>query len=129
MIRLPDEIFHEIFSFLFHKQHLFFLKGLKLHLHDYAIFNSAILHRQKLILTFLRKTYLWRLKIHTNIVNSYGNGATSIYEIKFEHSLKDLIKIKQAYCTFSKKYMTLEFITDNLKKSKKVLENIKCNYN
>jgi len=125
MITLPDEIFNEIFSFLFNKKHLFLLKGLKLHLYDYYIFNKVILNRQQLILNFLRKTHFWRLNIHTNTVDSDGNGATSIYEINFNTSLKHIKMVKKAYCKFSNKYITLEFITDNLKKSKKVLENIK----
>ncbi len=52
MITLPDEIFNEIFSFLFNKKHLFLLKGLKLNLYDYYIFNKVILNRQQLILNF-----------------------------------------------------------------------------
>ncbi len=54
------------------------------------------------------------------LFDSDGNGATSIYEIKFNNSLKHIKMVKEAYCKFSNKYITLEFITDNLKKSKKV---------
>ena len=128
MSTLPDEIYYKIFSFLFKDKCLIFLKGVKLQLLDYPIIYKTIHYNWKLNFKFLRKTHFWRLKNHTTgvIINpDDGKGAMTIYEIKFNNSLKDIILTNMIFNSHFDSYRTPEFITDNFKKSKKVLENIK----
>ena len=131
MIELPDEIYYKIFSFLFKDKCLVFLKGVKLQLWDYSIIYKTIHYNWKLNFKFLRKTHFWRLKNHTTGViisadsDDEGIGAMSIYEIQFNNSLKDIKQTNTIFNSYFDTYRTPEFITDNFKKSKKVLENIK----
>ena len=131
MIELPDEIYYKIFSYLIKDKFLFFLKGVKLQFLDYPIIHKTIHFNWKLNFKFLRKTHFWRLKNHTtNVIISAdsddeGRGAMSIYEIRFVNSLKDIKRTNTIFNNHFDSYRTPEFITDNFKKSKKVLENIK----
>ena len=129
MKELPDEIYYEIFSYLFKDKYFVFFKGVKLKLWDYPIFRKTIHYNWKLKFKFLRKTHFWRVKNHrTNVIINPddGKGAMSIYEIRFNNSLKETISTITFYSLYvSNSYRTPEFITDNFKKSKKVLENIK----
>jgi hypothetical protein len=130
MIELPDEIYYEIFSYLFKDKCLVLLKGVKLQLWDYPIIHRTIHYNWKLSFKFLKKTHFWRLKNHTtNVIISAdsddeGRGAMSIYEVKFINTLKETISANIMLRTVSNSYRTPEFITDNFKKSKKVLQNI-----
>ena len=128
MKELPDEIYYEIFSYLFKDKYFIFLKDVKLELWDYPIIRKTIHYNWKLNFKFLKKTHFWRLKNHTTgvIINpDDGRGAMSIYEIKFNNSLKDIKRTNTIFNNYFDTYRTPEFITDNFKKSKKVLENIK----
>ena len=131
MKELPDEIYYEIFSYLFKDKYLIFLKGVKLQLWDYPIIRRTLHYKWKLIFKFLRKTHFWRLKNHTtNVIISAdsdddGEGAMTIYEVKFTNSLKDIKLTNRIFNNHFDSYRTPEFITDNFSKSKKVLENIK----
>lgn len=128
MKELPDEIYYKIFSFLFKDKCLIFLKSVKLQLSDYPIIHKTIHYNWKLNFKFLRKTHFWRLKNHkTNVIINPddGKGAMTIYEIKFNNSLKDIILTNMIFNSHFDSYRTPEFITDNFSKSKKVLENIK----
>jgi len=128
MKELPDEIYYEIFSFLFKDKYFIFLKDVKLELWDYPIIRKTIHYNWKLNFKFLKKTHFWRLKNHTTgvIINpDDGRGAMSIYEIRFVNSLKDIKRTNTIFNNYFDTYRTPEFITDNFKKSKKVLENIK----
>ena len=49
----------------------------------------------------------------------------TIYEVRFNNSLKDITLTNMIFNSHFDSYRTPEFITDNFKKSKKVLENIK----
>ena len=128
MSTLPDEIYYKIFSYLFKDKYLVFLKGVKLQLSDYPIIHKTIHYNWKLNFHFQCKTHFWRLKNHTTgvIINpDDGKGAMTIYEIKFNNSLKDITLTNMIFNSHFDSYRTPEFITDNFKKSKKVLENIK----
>mgnify|MGYP001179767810 CR=1 FL=1 len=128
MSTLPDEIYYKIFSYLFKDKCLVFFKGVKLQLSDYPIIHKTIHYNWKLNLKFLRKTHFWRLKNHTTgvIINpDDGKGAMTIYEIKFNSSLKDITLTNMIFNSHFDSYRTPEFITDNFPKSKKVIENIK----
>ena len=128
MSTLPDEIYYKIFSYLFKDKHLFFLRDIKLQLWDYPIIRKTIHYNWKLNFHFQCKTHLWRLKNHkTNVIVNPddGKGAMTIYEIKFNNSLKDIILTNMIFNSHFDSYRTPEFITDNFKKSKKVLQNIK----
>ena len=131
MKELPDEIYYKIFSYLFKDKCLVFLKGVKLQLLDYPIIHKTIHYIWKLNFHFQYKTHLWRLKNHTTGViisadsDEEGRGAMSIYEIKFNNSLKDIKRTNTIFNNYFDTYRTPEFITDNFKKSKKVIENIK----
>ncbi len=128
MKELPDEIYYEIFSYLFKDKYFIFLKDVKLELWDYPIIRKTIHYNWKLNFKFLKKTHFWRLKNHTTgvIINpDDGRGAMSIYEIRFVNSLKDIKRTNTIFNNYFDTYRTPEFITDNFKKSKKVLENIK----
>tara|TARA_B100000902_G_C27282023_1_gene902307 strand:- start:1395 stop:1802 length:408 start_codon:yes stop_codon:yes gene_type:complete len=131
MIELPDEIYYKIFSYLIKEQCLIFFKGIKLELLDYPIICKTIHYNWKLNFHFQRKTHFWRLKNHTTGVtisadsDDEGRGAMTIYEVKFNNSLKDITLTNMIFNSHFDSYRTPEFITDNFKKSKKVLENIK----
>jgi len=49
----------------------------------------------------------------------------TIYEVRFDSSLKNIKQTNTIFNNHFDSYRTPEFITDNFKKSKKVLENIK----
>ena len=131
MSTLPDEIYYKIFSYLFKDKCLVFLKGIKLQLWDYPIIHKTIHYNWKLNFKFLSKTHFWRLKNHTTDViisadsDDEGRGAMTIYEVRFNNSLKDITLTNMIFNSHFDSYRTPEFITDNFKKSKKVLENIK----
>lgn len=129
MVEIPDEIYYIIFSYLLEDKYLIFLKGVKLQLLDYPIIHKTIHYNWKLRFKFLRKTPFWRVKNHTtNIIidPDDGKGSMTIYEVKFNNSLKEIVSTIEFYRRYvSNSYRTPEFITDNFKNSKKVLENIK----
>ena len=129
MLKLPDEIYYIIFSYLLEDKYLIFFKDIRLELWDYWIICKTIHYRWKLRFKFLRKTHFWRVKNHTTniIINpDNGEGSMSIYEVKFNNSLKETVSTIKFYSMYiSNSYRTPEFITDTFKKSKKVLENIK----
>lgn len=128
MSTLPDEIYYKIFSYLFKDKCLVFLKGIKLQLWDYPIIHKTIHYNWKVNFHFQCKTHFWRLKNHkTNVIINPddGKGAMTIYEIKFNNSLKDIILTNMIFNSHFDSYRTPEFITDNFSKSKKVIENIK----
>tara|TARA_X000000950_G_C13896974_1_gene653246 strand:- start:84 stop:494 length:411 start_codon:yes stop_codon:yes gene_type:complete len=135
MTDLPDEIYCKIFSYIFEYKFLVFLKGIKLQLLDYPIIRKTIHYNWKLTFEFLRKTHFWRVKNHTTGViisadsDDEGNESMSIYEIRFNNSLKETISTIEFYSMYvSNSYKTPEFITDNFKKSKKILENIRIKF-
>lgn len=128
MSTLPDEIYYKIFSYLFKNKCLVFLKGIKLQLWDYPVIHKTIQYNWKINFHFQCKTHFWRLKNHkTNVIVNPddGKGAMTIYEIKFNNSLKDIILTNMIFNSHFDSYRTPEFITDNFSKSKKILENIK----
>lgn len=135
MTDLPDEIYCKIFSYIFEYKFLVFLKGIKLQLLDYPIIRKTIHYNWKLTFEFLRKTHFWRVKNHTTGViisadsDDEGKESMSIYEIRFNNSLKETISTIEFYSMYvSNSYKTPEFITDNFKKSKKILENIRIKF-
>ena len=129
MVEIPDEIYYKIFSYLLEDKYLIFFKDIGLELWDYWIIYKTIHYNWKLKFKFLRKTHFWRVKNHTTniIINpDDGKGSTTIYEVKFNNSLKETVSTIKFYSMYvSNSYRTPEFITDNFPKSKKVLENIK----
>ena len=129
MVEIPDEIYYKIFSYLLEDKYLIFFKDIGLELWDYWIICKTIQYRWKLRFKFLRKTHFWRVKNHTTniIINpDNGEGSTTIYEVKFNNSLKETVSTIKFFSMYiSNSYRTPEFITDNFPKSKKVLENIK----
>ena len=132
MIELPDEIYYEIFSYLFKYKYLVgIFKDVKLQLWDYPIIHKTLHYNWKLNFKFLKKTPFWRLKNHTTGViisadsEDEGRGAMTIYEVRFNNSFKDITLTNMIFNSHFDSYRTPEFITDNFKKSKKVLENIK----
>jgi len=131
MIELPDEIYYKIFSYLIKDQYLIFFKDIRLELLDYPIIRKTIHYNWKLNFHFECKTHFWRLKNHTTNVfisadsDDEGRGAMTIYEVRFNNSLKDIKLKNMIFDIHFDSYRTPEFITDNFKKSKKVLENIK----
>ena len=120
MLKLPDEIYYEIFSYLLEDKYLIFLKGVKLQLSDYPIIHKTIHYKKELMSKFLSKTPFWRVKNHTTniIVNpEIGNRTFSIYEQHFDNSLKETVSTIEFYFRYvSSSYRTPEFITDNFKK-------------
>jgi len=130
MKELPDEIYYEIFSYLFEDKYLVFLKSLKLQIQDYTIICCTLYDKLKTLKQFVKKTSFWRVKNHTSNVfisadsDDEGEGAMSIFDVKFNNSFKETIMAIMMLRTISDSYRTPEFITDNFKKSKKVLQNI-----
>ena len=57
MKELPDEIYYEIFSYLFKDKYFIFLKDVKLELWDYPIIRKTIHYNWKLNFKFLKKTH------------------------------------------------------------------------
>jgi hypothetical protein len=131
MLELPDEIYYKIFSYLIKEQYLIFFKDIRLEIWDYSIICKTIYYNWKLNFKFLKKTPFWRLKNHTTnaIISADSDderrGAMTIYEVRFDNSFKDIKQTNMTLNSYFYSYYTPEFITDNFKKSKKVLENIK----
>ena len=131
MKELPDEIYYKIFGYIFKEKYLIFLKDLKLQIQDYTTICCTLYYKLQTLKQFIKKTSFWRVKNHTTNINisadsdEEGEGALSIYEIKFNNSFKQTRMAIIMFKTISDHNKSEEFITDNFKKSKKVLENIK----
>ena len=127
---LPDEIYYKIFRYLFKNKHLVLLKDIKLKLEDYPPIRNRIHYNQKTNSKFLKQIPFWRLKNNRNnfIINpnnprNYRVG--SIYEIKFDNSLRDIKNTNELLDSISDGKYSPEFITDNFPGSKLVLRRIK----
>ena len=126
---LPDEIYYKIFRYLFKNKHLVLLKDIKLKFEDYPLIHDRIGIIRKTNSKFLKQIPFWRLKNNRNNViinpNARNPRVGSIYEMKFDNSLRNIKETNETYNRISDGKYSPEFITDNFPGSKRVLRRIK----
>ena len=133
MIELPDEINYNIFSYLFKNKYLIFFKNIKLQISDYTTICNTLYDKLQTLKQFVTKTPFWRIKNHTINLNISADplpgymGVKTIYELKFTEPYKHIRMMNNHFSWVSNDIRSEEFITDNFKKSNKVLQYIKNN--
>jgi len=140
-MKLPHDIIQHIYQFIFPKNIFQSFKNKNIEIKDIFSITKTIKLKNNLSNEFFAKTTFWRIKWLNREFNigassdDEDENSNSIYEIKFDNSKSSIESVVNYWNYDYPDYYNLlplenklncvqEFITDNFKKSKRVLKNL-----